>query len=53
MDENYDGYYDDKPTDDNAQNKDSFDPELIKHIVFISGGALLIVIFAIILLLLL
>ena len=53
MDENYDGYYDDKPTDDNAQNKDSFDPELIKRIVFISGGALLIVIFAIILLLLL
>jgi hypothetical protein len=53
MDENYDGYYDDKPTDDNAQNKDGLDPELIKRIVFISGGALLIVIFAIILLLLL
>ena len=23
MDENYDGYYDDKPTDDNAQNKET------------------------------
>jgi hypothetical protein len=53
MDENYDGYYNDKPTDDNAQNKDGFDPELIKRIVLISGGALCIVIVAIILLLLL
>jgi hypothetical protein len=53
MDENYDGYYDNTPTDDNAQNKDALDPELIKRIVFISAGAVGIVIFAIILMFLL
>ena len=50
MDENYDGYYDDRPTDDNEQNKDTLDPELIKRIAFISGGTLIIIIFVIILL---
>jgi hypothetical protein len=49
MDENYDGYYDDKPTEDNAQDKEILDPELIKRIVFISGGALAFVILIIIL----
>ena len=50
MDENYDGYYDDKPTDDNEQNRETFEPELIKRIAFISGGAVVIIILAIILL---
>ena len=49
MDENYDGYYDDKPTEDNAQDKEILDPELIKRIVLISGGALAFVILIIIL----
>jgi hypothetical protein len=53
MDENYDGYYDDKPTEDNGQNKDTLDPELIKRIIFIAGGSIIIVIFSIILLYLL
>ena len=53
MDEDYDGYYDDKPTDDNAQNRDVFEPELIKRVALISGGAIIIVIFAIILMFLL
>jgi uncharacterized Zn finger protein (UPF0148 family) len=56
MDINYDGYYDDKPTDDgNRQDKDreSLEPELIKRIVIISGGAVIIIIFAIILMFLL
>jgi len=47
-DENYDGYYNDRPTDDNAQNKESVDPELIKRIAFIAGGAVLLVIISII-----
>ena len=49
MDENYDGYYDDKPTEDNAQDKEILDPELIKRIAFISGGTLAVVILIIIL----
>jgi len=49
VDENYDGYYDDKPTDDNSQNKETFEPELIKRIIFISCGAIIFIIFAIIL----
>ena len=48
-DENYDGYYDDKLTDDNEEIKEALNPELIKRIAFISGGTLIIVIFAIIL----
>jgi hypothetical protein len=48
MDENYDGYYEDRPTDDNAQNKESFDPELIKRIALIAGGAVLLMILSII-----
>ena len=47
-DENYDGYYDDRPTDDNAQNKESVDPELIKRIAFIAGGAVILVIISIV-----
>ena len=53
MDENYDGYYDDKPTDDNVQNKETVEPELIKRIAFISGGAAIVIILAIILMILL
>ena len=53
MDENYDGYYDDKPTDDNAQIKETIEPELIKRIAFISGAAAVIIILAIILMILL
>ena len=49
MDENYDGYYDDRPTDDNAQNKESFDPGLLKRIALIAGGAVVLVILSIIL----
>ena len=49
VDENYDGYYDDKPTDDNSQNKETFEPELIKRIIFISCGAIIFIVFAIIL----
>lgn len=49
MDENYDGYYEDRPTDDNAQNKESFDSELLKRIAFIAGGAVILVILSIIL----
>ncbi|MCL2775202.1 MAG: hypothetical protein FWD71_17915 [Oscillospiraceae bacterium] len=41
MDENYDGYYDDRPTEDNEQNKDAIDPELIKRVAFILGGEFL------------
>ena len=47
-DENYDGYYEDRPTDDNAQNKESYDPEMIKRIVLIAGGAVLLVVFSIV-----
>ena len=50
MDENYDGYYDDKPTDDNEQNRETLEPELIKRIIFISGGAAVIIILAVVLL---
>ena len=49
MDENYDGYYDDTPTDDNAQNKEGLDPELTKRIVLISGGALVVIVLAFVL----
>ena len=50
MDEDYDGYYDDKPTDDNRQDKENLDPELIKRVVIISCGAAALIILAIILL---
>jgi len=53
MDENYDGYYDDKPTDDNELIKDALEPELIKRIIFISAGAGGIVILAIVIMMLL
>ena len=49
MDENYDGYYEDRATDDNGQHKDALEPELIKRVAFIAAGAILIVILAIIL----
>ena len=49
MDENYDGYYKDRPTEDNAQNKESLDPELIKRIAFIAGGAVVFIVLAVIL----
>ena len=49
MDEDYDGYYDDKPTEDNRQDKESLEPELIKRIAIISCGAVVLIILAIIL----
>ncbi len=48
-DEGYDGYYDDiKPIDD-GRVREQMDPELIKRIIMLAGGAFLIVIFAVIL----
>jgi uncharacterized Zn finger protein (UPF0148 family) len=44
-DENYDGYYDDVPVSDNGQRAaDKFEPELVKRIALVAGGALVIVI---------
>jgi len=48
-DENYDGYYEDRQTDDDAQIKESYDPELIKRIALIAGGAVVLVVLSIIL----
>lgn len=48
MDENYDGYYDNVPTADNGQTKEPLDPELIKRIALIAGGAVVMVILSII-----
>ena len=41
---NYDGYYDDRQTDDDGQIKDSLDPEIIKRVAFIAGGAFILII---------
>lgn len=53
MDENYDGYYDDKPIEDEGQNKKAFDPEQIKRIVYLSCGGVIIIILAIVIMTLL
>lgn len=39
----YDGYYDDVPTLDNGHEREPLDPETIKKIVMIIGGALLVI----------
>jgi hypothetical protein len=47
-DKNYDGYYDDVPVgDDGRQTLERFEPELIKRIALIAGGAVVIVILCI------
>lgn len=45
MDENYDGYYDDRLPDDAELMKEneSMDPEVMKQVVLIAGGAFLFV----------
>ena len=48
MDINYDGYYNDVPTDDNARTREGIDSELMKRIVMIASGALIIVAISII-----
>lgn len=44
----YDGYYDDIPVEDNGATKETLDPEVIKRIGFIIGGALVIVILSVV-----
>ncbi len=53
MDENYDGYYNDVPTDDNGESKDRTDPALIKRAALVAVGALAVIILAVIIMTLL
>lgn len=48
MDENYDGYYDDVPTGDNGQATERFEPELVKRIALVAGGAIIVVILCVV-----
>ena len=48
MDTNYDGYYDDVPTEDSGQGSDELDPELIKRVALIAVGAIAFVILSVI-----
>lgn len=48
MDENYDGYYNDVPTDDNGYTKERLDPELIKRVILIAAGTVAIVILSVV-----
>jgi len=43
QDDGYDGYYDDVPTSDNGHEREELDPEIIKKICLIIGGALVII----------
>ena len=52
-DDGYDGYYDDVPPLDNGHEREELDPEIIKKVVMVIGGALLIIALSIGLMLLL
>lgn len=53
VDENYDGYYNDVRPVDNGHEKEKMDPELIKKIFMVAGGAALVIMLAIVMMLLL
>ncbi len=53
QDAGYDGYYDDVRPVDNGHERERMDPELIKRIALVGGGALLVIGFAIAMMLLL
>jgi len=48
MDDHYDGYYDDRVPEDYGQTKETLDPEMIKRIAIIAGGALFFVILSVV-----
>ena len=49
IDEGYDGYYDDVTPIDDGQIPERKDPELVKRIILIVGGALVIIILSVVL----
>ncbi len=53
QDEGYDGYYNDVRPVDNGHERERMDPELIKRIALVGGGAVLIIGLAIVMMLLL
>jgi len=55
MDENYDGYYDDRLPDDSEHMKEteSTNPEILKQAALIAGGAFLFIIIAVVIMFLL
>lgn len=43
LDDGYDGYYDDVPTEDDGHIKEGVDKETVKRIIMVAAGALIIV----------
>lgn len=52
-DDGYDGYYDDVKPLDNGHDRERMDPELVKRICMVAGGAVLVIIFSVVMMLLL
>ena len=52
-DDGYDGYYDDVRPMDNGYERERMDPELIKKVCMVAGGALLIIGLSVVMMLLL
>ena len=53
LEDGYDGYYDDVRPSDNGHEKERMDPELVKRVCLVAGGAVLIIGLAIVMMLLL
>lgn len=43
VDDGYDGYYDDVPTDDDGGGAEGIDPKLLKQVLLIALGALIVI----------